>query len=251
MLQEIIDVMHKCGEIILEATDIDRKIHRKEGKGNFVTEYDSRVQAILKEKLQALLPDAVFFGEEDGAEQADISEGYAFIVDPIDGTANFTRGLRMSCISVALALNGQPMLGVVYNPYAKETFVAQRGQGAYLNGQRIHVSDRPLERGLFLLGTSPYQAELSRKTFETAYRYFTIAEDLRRSGSAALDLCTVACGRAELYFEMCLCPWDYAAGALIVEEAGGIVSDLEGNPITYDRKQTVAARGSAVELIRE
>ena len=88
-----------------------------------------------------------------------------------------------------------------------------------------------------------------KKSFEVAYRYMSRGEDLRRSGSAALDLCAIASGKAEFYFEMCLCPWDYAAGALLVEEAGGIVSDLEGNPVTYDRKQTVTARGPQVELL--
>lgn len=250
MLTEIIEIVHECGRIMLEATDIRRKIHQKEGKGNFVTEYDSRVQAALKEKLLTLLPEAVFFGEEDDADKADISEGYSFIVDPIDGTSNFTRGYRMSSISVALAKDGYPVMGVVYNPYLQETFSAERGKGAYLNGEPIHTSDRILEQSLVLFGTSPYSEVLSRRSFEVAYRYFSKAEDLRRSGSAAIDLCSLACGRADFYFELLLSPWDYAAGALIVEEAGGIVSDLEGNPVTYGHKQTVAARAPKVELLK-
>lgn len=250
MLTEIIEIVHECGRIMLEATDIRRKIHQKEGKGNFVTEYDSRVQAALKEKLLTLLPEAVFFGEEDDADKADISEGYSFIVDPIDGTSNFTRGYRMSSISVALAKDGYPVMGVVYNSYLQETFSAERGKGAYLNGEPIHTSDRILEQSLVLFGTSPYSEVLSRRSFEVAYRYFSKAEDLRRSGSAAIDLCSLACGRADFYFELLLSPWDYAAGALIVEEAGGIVSDLEGNPVTYGHKQTVAARAPKVELLK-
>lgn len=248
MLQKIVEIVHECGKILLSATDIDRKIHAKEGKGNFVTEYDSAVQAALKEKLLAFIPEAVFYGEEDDADKADVHQGYAFIVDPIDGTANFTRGYNASCISVALAKDGQPMIGVVYNPYAQETFTAERGKGAFLNGEPIHTSDRDLAHGLILFGTAPYSEELAKKSFETAYHYFSKAEDLRRSGSAAIDLCSLACGRAELFFEMILSPWDYAAGALIVEEAGGIVSDFEGNPVTYDRKQTVVARAPRVEL---
>lgn len=250
ILSEMIEIVHQCGEIILSATDIERKIHQKEGKGNFVTDYDSRVQAALKEKLLKLLPEAVFYGEEDDADHADISHRYAFIVDPIDGTANFTRGYRASCISVALAYKGYPVLGVVYNPYSEETFYAQKGKGAYLNGEPIHTSDRTLEQGVLLLGTAPYNTELAEKTFRVGYEYFTRAQDLRRSGSAAIDLCTVACGKAEIYFEMILSPWDYAAGALIVEEAGGFVSDLYGNPVTYDRKQTIAARAPRVELLK-
>ena len=249
LLEEIIEIVHGCGEIMLSATDIERKMHQKAGKGNFVTDYDSRVQQVLEEKLLALMPGAVFLGEEDQMDQTDISRGYAFIVDPIDGTANFTRGYNMSCISVALALDGKPVLGVIYNPYSGETYHAERGKGAYRNGEPIHASQRTLEEGLILFGTAPYHQELTKRSFEVAYRYMSRGEDLRRSGSAALDLCAIASGRAEFYFEMRLCPWDYAAGALLVEEAGGLVSDLEGRPVTYDRKQTVVARGPRVELL--
>ncbi len=250
MLEEIIEIVHECGEIMLSATDIARKIHAKEGRGNFVTDYDSAVQAKLREKLLKLMPQAGFCAEEDDADRTDVRKGYVFIVDPIDGTANFTRGYGVSCISVALAKDGYPVAGVVYNPYSGETFSAERGKGAFLNGRPIHTSDRDLEHGLILFGTAPYVEELSRKSFETAYKYFSRAEDLRRSGSAAYDLCCLACGRAELFFELRLCPWDYAAGALIIEEAGGLVSDLEGSPVTYDKKQTVVARAPRVELLK-
>ncbi len=248
MLQQIVEIVHECGKILLSASDIDRKVHAKEGKGNFVTEYDSAVQRILREKLLVLMPEALFYGEEDDTDKGDVRSGYAFIVDPIDGTANFTRGYNASCISVALAKDGQPIIGVVYNPYAEETFTAERGKGAMLNESPIHTSDRDLAHGLILFGTTPYSEELARKSFETAYHYFAKAEDLRRSGSAAIDLCCLACGRAELFFELMLYPWDYAAGALIVEEAGGIVSDFAGNPVTYHKRQTVVARAPRVEL---
>lgn len=249
MINNIIDIVHECGEIILEATDIQRKTHLKEGRGNFVTEYDSKVQAMLKEKLLTLLPEAAFFGEEDEADKTDISKGYAFIVDPIDGTANFTRGLDHSCISVALAKDGYPIKGVIYNPYKKETYYAERGGGAFCNGEPIHVSDKSLEEGLVFFGTAPYNVELTNTTINMLSRYFLKTQDVRRSGSAALDLCTIACGKAELYFEMILSPWDYAAGALIVEEAGGIVSRSDGAPLTFDKKQAVVARTPKAELL--
>lgn len=249
LLQKIIDIVKGCEGILLNATDMERKIHQKAGRGNFVTDYDSRVQAILKTRLLELVPGAVFLGEEDQMDHTDISKGYAFIVDPIDGTANFTRNYHASCISVALALDSFPILGVVHNPYQQETFYALKGKGAYRNGERIHTSDRTLEESLILFGTTPYNEALTRKSFEVAYRYMSRAEDLRRSGSAAIDLCTVACGRAEFFFELALSPWDYAAGALIVEEAGGFVSDLQGRPLTYDRRQAIAARAPKVELL--
>nr|WP_304956000.1 inositol monophosphatase family protein [uncultured Acetatifactor sp.] len=249
LLQKIIDIVRDCEGILLNATDMERKIHQKAGRGNFVTDYDSRVQAILQTRLLGLIPDAVFLGEEDQMDHTDISKGYAFIVDPIDGTANFTRNYHASCISVALALDGSPILGVVHNPYQQETFCALKGKGAYLNGERIHTSDRTLAESLILFGTAPYNEALTRKSFEVAYRYMSRAEDLRRSGSAAIDLCMVACGRAEFFFELALSPWDYAAGALIVEEAGGFVSDLQGRPLTYDHRQAIAARAPRVELL--
>ena len=249
LLQKIIDIVKGCESILLNATDMERKIHQKAGRGNFVTDYDSRVQAILQTRLLELVPGAVFLGEEDQMDHTDISKGYAFIVDPIDGTANFTRNYHASCISVALALDGFPILGVVHNPYQQETFYALKGKGAYRNGERLHASDRTLEESLILFGTAPYNESLTRKSFEVAYRYMSRAEDLRRSGSAAIDLCTVACGRAEFFFELALSPWDYAAGALIVEEAGGFVSDLQGHPLTYDRRQAIAARAPKVELL--
>lgn len=249
LLSRIQEIVHACGEIILRAEDVERKTRQKEGNGNFVTDYDSRVQAVLKKRLLELVPDAAFLGEEDQMDHTDISKGYAFIVDPIDGTANFIRGCKASCVSVALAENGYPVLGVIYNPYQKETYYAQKGKGAYLNGERIYASERTLEEGLILFGTSPYNRELSKKSFETAYRYASCGEDLRRSGSAALDLCMIASGRAEFFFELSLSPWDYAAGALLVEEAGGLTGDLEGRALTYDHKQTVTARGPRVELL--
>ncbi len=249
LLEKIIRIVQDCETILLHASRIGEKLHHKSGRGNFVTDYDSKVQATLQSRLLELVPEAAFLGEEDQMDQTDISKGYAFIVDPIDGTANFARGYNASCISVALALDGRPLMGVVHNPYQQETFYALRGKGAYLNGTRIHASDRTLQEGLILFGTSPYNADLTKKSFQVAYRYLSEAEDLRRSGSAAIDLCMVASGRAEFFFELSLCPWDYAAGALIVEEAGGLTGDLQGRPLTYDRRQTVTARAPQVRLL--
>ncbi len=250
IIQQIVEIVRECGEIILSATDVERNIHYKEGKGNFVTEYDSRVQAALEEKLRRVIPEAVFMGEEDEMDETDISRGYAFIVDPIDGTANFTRGYDYSSISVGVTKDGKPVMGVVYNPYRKEMFWAERGKGAFRNGEPIHVSDRTLDQAMMLFGTAAYNRELSERTFEVAYRYYCVAEDFRRGGSAALDLCNLACGRADFFFELKLCPWDYTAGTVIVEEAGGIVSDLQGNPITFDKRQEIAARAPRVELLK-
>ncbi len=231
LLKQITDAVRACGEIILHADRSKSCIDEKAGHANFVTTYDKKVQQELQEKLLQILPEAVFVGEEEDIH-ASIAEGYAFIVDPIDGTTNFIKNYHVSAISVGLARDGERYLGVVYNPYLNEMFTAVKGQGAWLNGEPIHVSSEPLHNGIVLFGTAPYYEELSRKSFEMAYDYFKKALDIRRSGSAALDLCSVAAGRAEVFFELRLSPWDFAAGSLIVEEAGGKVTTVEGEPLS-------------------
>ena len=136
-------------------------------------------------------------------------------------------------------------MGVVYNPYIDEVFTAVKGQGAFLNGKPIHVSSQPLENGVVIFGTAPYYEELAKASFDMAYEYFCKALDVRRSGSAALDLCNIAAGRAELFFELRLCPWDYAAGSLIVEEAGGVVTTIDGGEITLNESCGVLATNAA------
>lgn len=231
LLKQITDAVRACGEIILHADRSKSCIDEKAGHANFVTTYDKKVQQELREKLLQILPEAVFVGEEEDIH-ASIAEGYAFIVDPIDGTTNFIKNYHVSAISVGLARDGERYLGVVYNPYLNEMFTAVKGQGACLNGEPIHVSSEPLHNGIVLFGTAPYYEELSRKSFEMAYDYFKKALDIRRSGSAALDLCSVAAGRAEVFFELRLSPWDFAAGSLIVEEAGGKVTTVDGEPLS-------------------
>ena len=217
------------------------KIDSKEGPANFVTEYDEKVQRLLEKDLKQIVPDAKFVGEEENTNTVS-DKGRYFIVDPIDGTTNFIKDYHMSCISVALLEDGEVKIGVIYNPYLDEMFCAVKGEGAYCNERRIFVSEQPLSNGLVLFGTSPYNKELNKKSFEMAYEFFTQALDIRRSGSAALDLCSIAAGRAELYFELKLSPWDYAAGSLLVEEAGGIVTTIDGERLCFDRPCSVLAK---------
>ena len=233
LLKEIVNAVRACGVIILNADRTKSCIDEKAGHANFVTTYDKKVQSELQTKLLAILPEAVFVGEEEDVH-ASVKDGYAFIVDPIDGTTNFIKDYHASAISVGLAKDGERYMGVVYNPYLDEMFTAVKGQGAFLNGKPIHVSDQPLENGVVIFGTAPYYEELAKVSFDMAYEYFRKALDVRRSGSAAIDLCNVAAGRAELFFELRLCPWDYAAGSLIVEEAGGVVTKIDGGEITLN-----------------
>ena len=247
-LQKICNLMCECGALIRSADRSELQIDSKLGRANFVTGYDKKVQDTLQQGLADIVPEAHFIGEE-GSDQKFSREGKFFIVDPIDGTTNFIKDLHASSISVALAVDGAVQLAAIYNPYLDEMFSAERGRGAFCNGKPIHVSDEPLENGIVLFGTSPYDADLSKKSFALAYEYYNKALDIRRSGSAAIDLCTIAAGRAELFFELSLSPWDYAAGALIVEEAGGIVTDTEGNPLSLDHKCSLIARNRKAQTL--
>lgn len=234
MLNAVVQAAREAGSILLSAHDLRNAVSEKEGVGNFVTTYDVKVQNFLRKKLLTAVPQAHFVGEEDTVHD-DALHGLAFIVDPIDCTANFVRGWKHSAVSIALAQDGELILGVVYNPYRDEMFTAQKGRGALLDGQPIHVSARTMERGVFCFGTSPYDRALRARSFRIASRLMDRMQDLRRFGSAALDLTDIACGRAELGFECILQPWDYAAGALILQEVGGRISQLDGSPITLDR----------------
>ena len=241
-------VIRACGEIIKNADRSKLGIESKEGHANFVTRYDALVQRELQKGLLALRPEAAFLGEEgDSSEYPDAEE--VFIVDPIDGTTNFMCGLDHSCISVALARGREVVYAVIYNPYKDAYYEAEKGAGAYKNHEPIHVSEFPLEQGVAYVGTAPYYEELTEISFVKAKEYTKRCIDIRRSGSAALDLCCVAEGQAVLFFEARLQPWDYAAGSLIVEEAGGKVMDWDGRPLVVGKATSVVAYGCGVKGI--
>lgn len=249
-LEAICKLVRSCGAFIKDIDRASLSVDAKSGPADLVTQYDRQVQERLRTGLLEIMPDAHFVGEE-GSSQPFAPAGKFFIVDPIDGTTNFVKDYRFSGVSVALIVDNVAELGVIYNPYADEMFFAERGQGAFCNGRRLHVSEDPVENGIVVFGTAPYREELAERTFKLAYAYFKKALDVRRSGSAALDLCTVAAGRAALFFELFLSPWDFAAGALIVTEAGGIVTDCDGRPIAYDRPCSVVARNRAAVPLTE
>ena len=250
ILNEIIVAAKECGQVMLQADRNNFGIKDKAGKANFVTAYDCKIQEMIQVKLAQILPEAEFLGEEEDC-QIDRNAGYIFVVDPIDGTTNFIKDYHMSCVSIGLIRNGKRYLGVVHNPYLEETFYAISGEGAYMNGKAIHVSDDELENGMVLFGSSPYNTELAKASFELAYESFRKCLDIRRSGSAALDLCAIAAGRAEIYFELILSPWDFAAGALIVEEAGGVVTTVEGKELPCLEKSSLLAANKSTTPIKK
>ena len=222
LLEQVVAAAKGSGELLRNARQFETFV--KEGHGNFVTSVDLASQAYLQERLAPLLPQAHFMAEEQDAIV--LKPGYNWIVDPLDGTANYLHGYRHSAVSIGLVQDDVGVLGVVYDPFADELYTAVRGEGAFLNETAIHVSDLPLDRGLLLFGTAPYDLRLAERSFRAAYQLFRTASDVRRSGSAALDLCFVAAGRCEGFFEMVLSPWDYAAASVIVTEAGGVVGAI-------------------------
>lgn len=245
LINKICLLVKDCGKVILNADREKMAINTKSGIADLVTEYDTKIQEMLFKGLKEILPEAKFIGEEGSADTL-TSEGYAFVVDPIDGTTNFIKDYHYSAISVALLKDGVVEAGVVYNPYLNEMFSAIKGCGAFCNEKQIKVSDETLSNALVLFGTSPYDKTLSEKTFQLASQYLNQCLDIRRSGSAALDLCSVAAGRAEIYFELQVSPWDFAAGKLIVEEAGGVVTTLDGEELSFHKKTSIIAKNSVI-----
>ena len=250
MLKELESVVRRAGEMVREAHDIEQVTTEKTGAADLVTKYDVAVQGFLKRELLTLLPEADFFGEE--GDHAALTRPWTFIVDPIDGTTNFVRRLHYSNVSVALAHDGQVEYAVVYDPFADELFSAQRDCGAFCNGLPIHVSEKDMAHAVFLCGSTIYDRTLTERSFSLLRQLYEKGLDFRRFGAAALDLCQVAAGRVELFYECRLSPWDYAAGSLIVTEAGGVFTALDGTMPDVLRPSSVfAANAPCHGVLRE
>ena len=228
-------------ELILHAGKVltqEKSSHR-----DVVTEYDKKVQELIVKRLREIAPDARFFCEENTV-QDDLHAEHVFVIDPIDGTMNFVKGFNHSCISAAYASRGEVLAAAIYNPYANEMFTAVKGRGAQLNGRPIRAADAPLSECVVCCGTSPYMPELTDRSFEIMCRCCKAGLDIRREGAAALDLCSAAAGRAGLFVELSLSLWDYAAGMLIVREAGGVCLTEDGKELKLSPdKSSVAAGG--------
>ncbi len=243
LTQKLINIMKNAGEIMLCAHNIDDdSISSKEGSANFVTVFDVKVQDYLMSEIKALVPDALFIAEEKKNDPSVLMGEHCFIIDPIDGTTNFIHDYRHSCISLAMFSGGQAVFGAVYDPYLGELFSAEKGMGAFLNGKPMKVSSRPMSDAIVAYGTSPYYKDvLCEKTFELTKELFNRCADIRRCGSAALDLAYTAAGRNDLFFEFLLSPWDIAAGYLLITEAGGIITDMQGKEIDFSAPCPVIA----------
>ncbi len=203
----------------------------EKGRFDYVTNIDIEIQKNVQKALEADYPGIEFWSEEGSRPSM---KSAFWLLDPIDGTTNFIHDYRCSAISLALIESGTARFGCIFNPYTNELFVAEAGKGATLNGQPISVSNNPLEKAVISFGTSPYDKYLFNTVSEALKSIFPEVQDIRRSGSAAFDLSMVACGRTEAFFELILRPWDFAAGLLLVKEAGGKVTTCSGATPRFD-----------------
>jgi myo-inositol-1(or 4)-monophosphatase len=237
-----IDAARAAGQLLRNELSGVRRVAFKGSPTNLVTEMDARAEAVVTGILHDAFPDDAILAEESGA-QAGRSDR-RWIVDPLDGTTNYTHGLPIFAVSIALEVAGRISLGVVYDPNLGELFVAETGLGALLGEARLSVSTRTSLNESLLATGFPYNARETPDNNLAEFGAFSLrSRGVRRMGSAVLYLAYVAAGRMDGYWELRLGPWDVAAGALLVEEAGGRVTDLAGGPLRLDAPSVVASNG--------
>lgn len=235
-----------AGAILREYAGRQLQVSYK-GVKDLVTEADRAAEAYLRAAIQERFPDHEILGEEEGLKEA--ASPYRWILDPVDGTTNYAHGFPYYCVSVGLSLEGELVVGAVYNPCADELFSAHAGGGATLNGRPIHVSEvARLETALLTTGF-PYGIIQDRSNLGPFERFLMRSQAVRRAGSAALDLCHVACGRYDGFWEAGLSAWDVAAGAVIVREAGGCMSGYRGETFDPYGKRLVASNNHLHEAM--
>ena len=233
-------IAREAGALLMEYFRQRVKIEYK-GDADLVTIADRTSEGLIRERLHEHWPSHDILGEEGGLQ--DTGSDYRWYVDPLDGTTNFAHGFPVFCVSMALEYRGKRIAGVIYDPTRDELFVAEQGGGAFLNGERIRVSKTAnLAECLVATGFPSHKRHQNPNIF--FYHQITLrTHGVRRAGSAALDLCYVACGRFDGFWEFNLNPWDTAAGVLIVEEAGGRVTNFSGNLFELTSRETVASNG--------
>ncbi|MDR4503917.1 MAG: inositol monophosphatase [Candidatus Scalindua sp.] len=243
MKRTAIRAAKEAGKIILAYYSKSVTAHKKGDTYNLVTAADIAADKAIIRIIKERFPTHSLLTEESG-EETNRSD-YCWIIDPLDGTNNFYHRFPMFCVSIALYKKGRPLIGVVYDPVKKELFYAEKKGGAYLNNKRIEVSNaNKLDKSLLSLGFYYERGTLMRKSLDQMKRFFyENVHGIRRTGSAALDLCYTACGRFDGYWELKLNPWDYAAGSLIVMEAGGKITDIQGKTYDIMMKNIVASNG--------
>lgn len=219
---------------------------RKKGAIDLVTEADIASEKVIIDTIRGAFPDHGVLAEESGETKGD--NRFQWIIDPLDGTTNFSHQLDFFAVSIAFALEGVPRVGVVFNPMSGECFEATAGQGATLNGQPIRVSTRGQMEECLLVTGFPYNfKEMMPSLMARFGKCLSASQGVRRLGSAALDLCFVACGRFDGFWEQNLNSWDTAAGMLVLQEAGGEVTDFSGRPFRIEMEEILATNGQVHE----
>ncbi|QJR10225.1 Inositol-1-monophosphatase [Usitatibacter rugosus] len=241
MLNTAVKAARKAGAVINRgANDLDRlTIHRKR-QNDYVSEVDHAAEAEIIKILKEAYPTHGFLAEESGKDRA--KNEYVWCIDPLDGTTNFLHGNPQYCVSIALLHNGVPEQGVVFDPNRNELFTATKGSGAYLNERRIRTSKLENFKDSLIATGFPFREESQFDEYIAQFSAMVRATaGLRRPGAAALDLAWVACGRVDGFWEIGLSPWDMAAGALLVREAGGRIGDLQGEDKFLESGKVVAS----------
>lgn len=242
LLQIAKKLAHDAGLVALDYQKKGFRIESKGGFSNLVTDADKACEKLIIDTIRHNFPDHSILSEEAGEIKGpgDIK----WIVDPIDGTTNFAHGLPIFGISIAVVKAGKPIIGVVEIPGLKETFWAMEGKGAHIGNKKIHVSKvGEMKNALFATGFPYSREEKYKKNLELFDAFYKISNGVRRIGAASVDLCFVACGRFDAYWEFDLKPWDIAAGKIILEEAGGTITNMDGSLLDPKRGSLLSSNG--------
>jgi myo-inositol-1(or 4)-monophosphatase len=239
-LEVAIETAQDAGKVLREEMERPPTISHK-AEFDLVTQADRRSEALIVSRLQKYFPDHAVAAEEGSGK--DTGSEYRWHVDPLDGTTNFAHAYPCFCVSMALARKNELLLGVIYNPFYNELFTAARGEGAFFNGKRIHCSKVDTLKNSLLCTGFPNHDRESNPNFRFYWDFTLRSHGVRRDGSAALDLACVAMGRFDSFWEFGLNPWDTAAGVVLVEEAGGRLSDMHGQPYVLGGPSILASNG--------
>jgi myo-inositol-1(or 4)-monophosphatase len=237
----LIKAAKESGKLMKEYSTKQFTIDSKDSINNLVTEVDHASEKLIIGIIREQFPDHYILTEESG--DLPKNSNTKWIIDPIDGTVNFANGIPICCVSIAVEQDGEVIMGVVYNPFINEFFYAEKGKGAFLNDEPIQVSSKKSVSNSCLVTGFPYKYSEGQGMLETFSSFIKQGIPIRRLGSAAIDLCWVACGRFDGYYEFFLNPWDSAAGFLIVQEAGGRVTDFQGNAYSPYQEKIIATNG--------
>lgn len=234
----LMEALAEAGEVLLKGFGRKKTISFK-GEIDLVTETDKKAERLIIQRIHRRFPSHSILGEESGL--TDKSSPHKWIIDPLDGTTNFAHNFPQACTSIGYEFEGKVLMGGIYDPFRKELFFAQKGKGAFLNKKKIRVSEvKELKRSLLVTGFPYDRTERPEHYLKFVAQFLKKTQGIRRLGSSALDLCYVACGRFDGYWEFKLNPWDISAGTLIVREAGGRVSNIRGEEHSIYEPQMLA-----------